>query len=382
MLETVVPHQLALGPSISKEPRMSYSLRLLGKNCTVLRTLCARYGVELAGVTKATGGNPEIAKTMLDAGIPALAESRLGNIRRLRDGGITAPVMLIRAPTFAEIVDAAQLADIFLLSDFSTIRALAMACKTIGKTAEIIIMVDLGDMREGIPPADLSNLVDQVQATENASIVGIGTNLACNIGILPDEENMQMLAGLARETEAKIGRPLRYVSAGNSSAIDLLSKGKMPPEVNHLRLGESLLLGHETAFSQQIEGTSTDCFKIHAQVLEVWQRHIQDTGQRGLNALGQKTSLAKTGLRKLAVLNLGAVDVELGGLTPLTPGVEVMGFSSDHIIADITQAADLVVGSDIEFSPNYHALATAMTSPYLMQVEDAAAILNPVKTGV
>ena len=290
--------------------------------------------------------------------------------------------MLIRAPTFAEIPDAARLADIFLLSDINTIRTLAMACKAIGKSAEIIVMVDMGDMREGIPSEGLSNLIEQIQATEHASIVGIGTNLACNLGILPDENNMRELARLAHKTEAQIGRRLRYVSAGNSSAIALLTEGKMPPEVNHLRLGESLLLGRETAFGHQIEGTSKDSFTIYAQVLEVWQRHIHDNGPRGLNALGQKTSLTETGLRKLAVLNLGAVDVEIAGLTPLTSGVKVMGYSSDHIIADVTDAADLIVGSDIGFGLNYHALTTAMTSPYLLQLEGMTAAFKPEKTGV
>jgi predicted amino acid racemase len=156
----------------------------------------------------------------------------------------------------------------------------------------------------------------------------------------------------------------------------------MPPEINHLRLGESLLLGRETAFGQQIEGTRTDCFTLFAQVIETWHRHIQDNGPRGLNALGQKVSIAKTGLRKLAVLNLGAVDVEIDGLTPLSSGVEIMGFSSDHIIADVTDAKDLPVGSDVGFSLNYHALSTAMTSPYLTQIEDTPSVFNPQKTGV
>jgi len=362
--------------------RVTFCARGLEQNCTALVDLCAEHGIEITGVTKATAGNPDIARLMLGAGIPTLAESRLGNIRRLRSVGISAPIMLIRAPSFEEITDAAKLADIFLLSDISTIGAVAKACKHLGKTAEIIIMVDLGDMREGIPSAELFDLITQVQAIENANIVGIGTNLACNIGILPSKENMQELATLARNTEAQIGRPLRYVSAGNSSAITLMAKGEMPPEINHLRLGESLLLGRETAYGQQIKGTSADCFTVFAQVLEIWQRHIRDNSPRGLNALGQKASLTKTGLRKLAVLNLGAVDVEISGLTPLVSGVEIIGFSSDHIILDVTKAKDITVGCDIGFALNYHALTTAMTSPYLLQIEEVTAAFKSSKMGV
>jgi len=381
MLEALAIHQTSLGTVGSKLPRVTYCARGLRQNCKASLEICGSFGVEIAGVTKATGGNPDIARLMLGAGIPTLAESRLGNIRRLRDADITAPIMLIRSPTFAEFTDAAQLADIFLLSDISAIRGLARACKTLGKSAEIIVMVELGDMREGIPPAQLAGLIEQMRATEGANIAGIGTNLACNIGILPNAKNMQELAELARKTEAQTGQLLRYVSAGNSSAIALLAEGKMPPEINHLRLGESLLLGRETAFGQQIEGTRTDCFTLFGQVIETWQRDFQESGPRGLNALGQKVSVAKTGLRKLAVLNLGAVDVEVSGLTPLTSGVEVMGFSSDHIIADVTDAKDLPVGNEIGFSLNYHALSTAMTSPYLTQIEDAPSVPNSEKNG-
>jgi predicted amino acid racemase len=362
--------------------RVSFCSQGLRQNCATLVDLCAGFGIEITGVTKATAGNPDIARLMLDTGISTLAESRLGNIRRLRDAGISAPIMLIRAPTFAEITDAAKLADIFLLSDISTIGAVAKACKHLGKTAEIIIMVDLGDMREGIAPAELFDLITQVQTIENAFIVGVGTNLACNIGILPSKENMQELATIARDTEAQIGRQLRYVSAGNSSAIKLMSNGEMPPEINHLRLGESLLLGRETACGQAIKGARTDCFTVYAQVNEISQRHIQDNGLRGLNALGKSTLLTKTGLRNLAVLNLGAVDVEISGLTSLTPSIEIMGFSSDHIIADVTEIKNITVGCDIGFALNYHALTTAMTSPYLLQVEEVTAAFKPLETGV
>lgn len=376
MLEALAPHRPEIQVGINL-PRVTYSTRGLQQNCKALQKMCASFGVEIAGVTKATAGNPDIARLMLGAGISALAESRLSNIRRLRAAGIDAPIMLIRAPTFAEITDAARLADIFLLSDISTIRALAKACKILGKPAEIIVMVDLGDLREGIPPAGLAGLIAQIQEIEGARIVGIGTNHACNIGIRPDAENMQELVALAHNTEAQIGQPLRYVSAGNSSAIALLTEGRMPPEINHLRLGESLLLGRETAFGQQINGTRPDCFRLFAQVIETWHRQIRDSGARGLNALGQTVSLVQTGLRKLAVLNLGAVDVEIDGLTPLISGVEIMGFSSDHIIADVTNAKDLSVGSEVGFSLTYHGLSTAMTSPYLAQIKD-----KPAKPGV
>ncbi|MFT7594691.1 MAG: putative amino acid racemase [Paracoccaceae bacterium] len=348
-------------------PRVEYSATGLRQNCATLVDLCAQYQIEIAGVTKATAGNPEIADLMLSSGIPMLAESRLVNIRRLRNGGCTAPIMLLRPPTFAEMDDAAGLADIFLLSDPASITALAMACQGVGKPARVIIMVDLGDLREGVPPDELPGAIDAVLATPNVDIVGLGTNLACNLGLLPDAENMRAFVDMAHQIEAQIGKPLEYLSAGNSSAIALMLESKLPREINHLRLGESLLLGRETAYGAAIAATRPDNFCLVAQVLEVWDRQPPIGGEHGANALGQQVTLMHQGKRRFAVLNLGAVDTEIAGLQVLNTGVSLIGFSSDHLIADTTDAPGISAGDELRFLPNYHALATAMSSPYLMQ---------------
>ncbi|WP_050931866.1 alanine racemase [Aestuariivita boseongensis] len=349
-------------------PRVEFDTDALQQNFAHLAKLCAAHGIAVSGVTKAIGGNPDIARLMLDNGIRTLADARLDNIARLRAGGIDAPVMLLRAPAMVEVAEAARLADIFLLSEIETIRALATAKAELGECCQVVLMVDLGDLREGVPPEDLPSLGRAVMATENANIIGIGTNLACNLGVLPDQSNMAELVALANQLEATIGHPLRYVSAGNSSAISLMLNQRLPSKINHLRLGESLLLGRETAYGHPLARMSGDCFDLVAQIIEHKLKAPRPYAARGRNAFGQQVDVELTEPRRLGVLNVGAVDCEIGGLCPLINGVSIVGYSSDHLIVDTTSSTSLAVGDEIRFRVDYHALATAMTSPYLAQV--------------
>lgn len=348
-------------------PRIEFDTDALQQNFAHLAKLCAAHGIAVSGVTKAIGGNPDIAGLMLDNGICTLADARLYNIARLRAGGIDAPVMLLRSPAMGEVAEAAHLADIFLLSEIETIRALAAEKAKLDQCLEVILMVDLGDLREGVPPEGLPGLTRAVLATGNVKIIGIGTNLACNLGVLPDQSNMAELVALADRLETAIGYPLRYISAGNSSALSLMLSEGLPSKINHLRLGESLLLGRETAQGQPLAHMRGDCFDLVAQIIEHKLKAPKPDAARGRNAFGHQVDVKLTGPRRLAVLNVGAVDCEIGGLRPFTRGVSIVGYSSDHLIVDTTDASGLAVGDEIRFRADYHALATAMTSPYLAQ---------------
>ena len=244
----------------------------------------------------------------------------------------------------------------------------------------------MGDLREGITPEGLEALVANIETLEYATIVGIGTNLACHVGLMPDEQNMAILSTLAHQTETQLGRKLDYVSAGNSSSIPLMISGNLPRAINHFRLGESLLLGLETATGTPIAVAHQNVFSVVAQILELWWREVGDSGARGANALGRKTEPMRRGKRRLALINFGAIDAEISGLTPMTPDIECMGFSSDHMIIDVTRASTIAIGDEIEFTLNYYALATAMSSPYLLQVDvdggDLPAITDREKVNV
>ncbi|GGF07965.1 alanine racemase [Stappia taiwanensis] len=331
----------------------------------MLRDLCAEHGIAISGVTKGVGGHPDVARLMLEAGIHSLADARLENIRRMRVGGITAPIHLLRPPGLGEIADAVRLADLIFVSNRTTIDAIAHHARATGCTAKIAPMVDLGDMREGVPPGDLPELTDHARALDGVEMTGLGTNFACHTGLLPTRENLAVFAGLTEQVENRIGRMLEIVSGGNSAALLAMNRGEFPPKITHLRLGESLLFGTEAAQGSAIPGTRGDGFVIAAEILETWNRDTDICGPRTRNALGEEVSFKVSGRRHMAVLGIGAVDTVISGLAAVDPNVEVLGFSSDHTVVDISNARRFKPGDLLRFVPSYSALATAMSSPYL-----------------
>ena len=114
-----------------------------------------------------------------------------------------------------------------------------------------MLMVDLGDLREGIWPSDLLPTVEKVLGLKGVRIAGIGTNLTCFGAIMPTEENLGQLVAHAYKVERLTGMTLDWVSGGNSSSLPLLLEGKLPAGINNLRIGEAILQGGLETFRDE-----------------------------------------------------------------------------------------------------------------------------------
>jgi predicted amino acid racemase len=121
-------------------------------NTQAIVNLCAPHGIEVVGVTKACCGHPEVAQAMLAGGASLLAESRLQNVRRLREAGIKAGIMLLRLPLLSEADEVVRLTQVSLNSQVETVRLLSQAAVYQGLTHQAILMVETGDRREGVMP--------------------------------------------------------------------------------------------------------------------------------------------------------------------------------------------------------------------------------------
>lgn len=334
------------------------------------RTLVERLpGIAITGVTKVTCGDPEVARALIRGGVTAIGDSRLRNLTTLRRGAVTVPVWLIRAPQPAEALDAVRLADVSLNSELETIVALDAACARLGEPHEVIVMVDLGDLREGVLPADLPRLVEQVLALQHVCLAGIGVNLTCYGAIVPSVENLGRLVRLAQEAETAAGRKL-IVSGGNSGTLPLALTGGMPDGITNLRVGESLLLGLNTLTRDPlIPELALDVFTVRAPVIECLVKPSLPVGEVAQDAYGNTPTFVDRGLRRRAICQVGRQDVVPEGLTPVDPRVEVLGASSDHLVLDV-EALDAppALGSKISFRPSYACVLQAMTSPYVEKV--------------
>ncbi len=341
---------------------LTISLGKITHNARQLNELCEQRGIEISGVTKGVWGDPIVAGAIIDGGIKMLAESRLENISRLRTAGIDCPLWLLRIPALSEVKQVVALADLSLNSELSVIAALSEAALSCNKKHAIILMVDLGDLREGILPEDLFDSVARILEFQGVQLMGLGTNLSCYGGVIPTATNLGQLVTYAEQVEARFAMKLRYISGGNSSSLPLLLAGDMPSRINHLRLGESILFGRETVKRNALDGTYQDAFLFEAEIIERKKKGSVPLGKIGEDAFGTIPRFQDRGERVRAIVNLGRADTEIAGIVPVAPGVEILGASSDHLILDVTTASETqcAVGEKLCFSMNYAALLRAM----------------------
>jgi len=351
-------------------PHVTIDLEKIEKNTRTVVSWCEMAGISIFGVTKGSCGMPQVARAMLRGGVKGLGESRLENIRRLRESGIEAPVMLLRSPPLSLIDEVVRSVDISLNSELAVIRELSRVAERMGRIHDIILMIDLGDLREGIWPNDLVPTVEQILDLPGIRIAGLGTNLTCFGAIIPTEVNLGQLADLAGTVRERFGLDLTYISGGNSSSLPLLLSGGMPKGINHLRIGEAILQGGRDTFLDKPQGElDRDVFLLSGELLEVKTKPSMPIGVSGVDAFGGRPVFKDIGERLRGIVNIGREDANIEGLLPVTPGITVLGASSDHLILDVSDAdPQPKVGDKVNFHMSYGALLAAMTSEYVEKV--------------
>jgi len=332
----------------------------------MLSELYGQKGISLMGVSKAALGDPQVARAMIQGGVDLIADSRLENIQRMKKAGISIPFVLLRtAPSQAESV--VRTVDISLNTEFETIQELSRFAKKQKKTHKIILMVELGDLREGVLPSELPLLVKSILDLPNIEITGIGTNLACYGGIKPEKQNMERLSEIANSVEKDFQLQLEIISGGNSANHEWVQSAQNVGRINNLRLGESLLLGRETIGRNPIPGLHTEAFKLVAEVIESKEKPSLPFGEISQNAFGDVPTFVDRGIRRRVIVALGRQDVLISGLKPISSDLEILGASSDHLILH-SRNHTLRIGSEVEFHLDYGALLSAMTSPFIEKV--------------
>lgn len=363
-------------------PRLEIDLDKIRENARTLVDQLAERGISVTGVTKVTLGSPEIASALICAGVETLGDSRIENIETMQSAGIRAEMILLRSPMLSQVARVVAHADASFNTEFDVIKALSTEAQRSGRTHRIVLMVELGDLREGILPRDVAAMVRQTLALPNIDLEGIGTNLACRCGVTPSIKNMSELSAIADSLEATFGLKLRLVSGGNSANLDWAlcdAAHSGSGRINNLRLGESILLGREPLLRKPISGLHIDAMTLVAEVIESKIKPSQPTGELAQTAFGDGPPPIDRGHIGQAILAIGRQDTDPDGLEP-PRGIEILGASSDHLIAE-TGMRLLRVGSEVAFQVNYSALVRAMTSPFVAKTTQTLDINGPACHG-
>jgi len=306
-------------------------------------------------------------RTWVAAGVGSIGEARIETIEALGRSGVTVPLLLVRSPMLSQVERVVAHAAISCNSDMGVLEALGAAAAQQGRRHGVLLMVELGDLREGILPADLEPVAQGTLALPNLRLVGIGTNLGCQHGIAPDAVNMAELSRLTIALERRFGLRLAWCSGGNSANLPWLAAGGDPGRINHLRLGEALLLGREPLGRTAIPGLHTDAITLVGEVIEARRKPSQPWGDRHHTSFARAPSrvaaAAPPQTVHRALLALGEQDVDPAGLTP-PAGTVIRGASSDHLVVE-SAGRPLQVGDEQRYQLSYSALLRAMTSPFV-----------------
>ncbi len=344
-----------------KYPCLEINLDKLRHNVKAVVDLAAEHKVQIAGVMKGTSGLAKCIKAFEEGGVSMIGSSRLDQLETARQVCPNLPRLLLRVPMISEAEDVISLCQYSLNSEISTIEALSKEARRKELEHKIILMADLGDLREGYWYDE--ELIDTALTVENdpyLKLAGIGTNLGCYGSIEATEAKLEELVELAEKVEAAIGRKLEIISGGATSSIPRFLCKDLPERINHMRIGEGILLARDldVFYNHDMSFLNQDVYTLKAEVIEIKTKPTHPVGEIAVNAFGKKPTYEDRGYRKRAILAVGKVDIgDFEDIFPKLDGIEIVGGSSDHTIIDVQDfKEELKVGDILEFSIDYGSL--------------------------
>ena len=353
-------------------PRLIVNLSKIESNAKTVLKDCNAAGITVAGIMKGASALPEVVKTMADSGVAQIGSSRMEQLIAAHNLGVKQPLMLVRVPMLSEAEEVVKYVDISLQSDINVLRRFNEEALKQNKIHKVFIMMDLGDLREGFWDWEEATAaaVEVETKLRGLYLLGVAVNLGCYGSIVPTPEKEQELVDLAAKVEAAIGRKLDYVSGGASTSYMRVLDGNMPKGINHLRIGEQIILAHDAPvyWGYDTPQFHRDTFRIQAEVIEVRDKPSFPVGERFVDAFGNAVQYEDRGIRRRMLIALGKCDYgaypEELDVLPEDEGIEILGASSDHTIIDIQDAKrEYHVGDIIEFGLKYSTNVYLTNSP-------------------
>lgn len=345
-------------------PAVEINLTKIIENAKQMKKICESQNKTYCLVTKIVSDNKEIVKALVDNGINCIGESRIENLISYED--IKAEKWLIRIPMLCEAEKVVKYSDVSLNSEIDTIKALNQEAIKQNKIHKIILMYELGDLREGCSIEELEEIIPEILKLSNIKLYGLGTNLSCYGATIPTDENMSELVNVAEELEEKFEFKFELISGGNSSSFKMLKNGELPSRINNLRLGESIFLGNVPCFEEPILEFNRNNFILKTQIIELKEKASVPRGKHYVDSFGRIPTFVDRGIRKKAIIALGKQDVRLDTLIPEINEIIVLGGSSDHVILDVSDCKEnFKVGDEVDFKLTYGGVLSLMTSKYV-----------------
>ncbi|MFW5644612.1 MAG: alanine racemase [Bacteroidota bacterium] len=341
----------------------------LGDNYNYLNNLFKKNSIRWSIVSKLLCGDPDYLKVLLSFNPDQLCDSRVSNLKMIKKLSPGSETAYIKPPPKRSIKSIVQFADISYNTEFQTIKLLSEEAQRQDKIHKIVIMIEMGELREGVMREDFMEFFEKVFQLPNIEVIGIGTNLTCMYGVLPNSDKLIQLSLYEQLIEAKFKRSIPYVSGGSSVTIPLIHQGILPEGINHFRVGETLFLGTNVYDGSKYEEMHNDVFKLYAEIIELTEKPMVPEGDLGANLEGESfefddEDLGKTSFR--AILDMGLLDIDDSHIKLADKTISIVGASSDMIVADLGENKNRYkVGDLLEFNLDYMATLRALSSNYI-----------------
>lgn len=341
----------------------------LKENYEFLDNLFNEQEIDWAIVTKLLCGNVIYLEEVLNLGIKEVCDSRLSNLKKVKEINPDVQTVYIKPPPKRSIEDVVKYADVSFNSETETIRMLSEEAQRQNKVHRVTIMLELGDLREGIMGEHLIAFYQKVFDLPNIKVVAIGSNLNCLYGVMPSEDKLIQLSLYKQLIEVKFDRKIPWITGGTSVVIPLLMRNRLPKGINHFRIGETLFFGNNLFDDSPVEGMHQDVFQFFAEIIEITEKPIVPTGVLATNPSGDvyevdEEDYGKTSYR--AILDVGLLDISPDYLRPKDSRIEVVNASSDMLIVDLGDTnPDYKVGDLIPFNLKYMGALSLLNSDYI-----------------
>ena len=341
----------------------------LKNNFEVLNDFFEKQDIHWSIVTKILCGNKKYLEVLLDLGVTNCSDSRTSNLKIIKSINPNARTLYIKPPAKGVIEEVVQYADVSLNSDITTIKMLSQEAKKQQKIHQVIIMIDLGELREGVMREDFIQFYEDIFELDHIEVIGLGTNLSCLYGILPNADKLIQLSLYKQLVEEKFNRKIAFISGGSSVTIPLIEQNILPKGINHFRIGETLFMGTNVYNNTSYATLKQRVFKLYAEIIELYEKPIVPSGEMGTNLEGEtiifdQDDIGKTSNR--ALIDIGILDIDVNHLETTDETIKIAGATSDMIVLDLGENNhEYQVGSVVEFTMDYMGIVRIMNSKYI-----------------
>jgi len=346
-------------------------------NITKLNRYLESHNTQWTLITKVLSGNKKALKKILShleiKNLHSIGDSRLSNLKKIKDILPNIVTMYIKPPAIQNVKSVVEYADISLNSSIETIEALNEEAKRSNKKHRIIIMIELGELREGVMREEIIDFYKKVFKLSNIKVEGIGTNLGCMYGIEPTYDKLVQLCLYKQLLEAKFNKDIALISGGSSITLPLIGKHKIPESVNHFRIGEAAFLGKSPFNNKKFRNLSPAAFEFQANIIEMAEKETIPDGNISDASIGHiaKQNEADGPKQYRTILDFGILDVDVNEIKPKNSNVRYVGTTSDMTVFEIgsdispSRKARYKVGNKVLFEPSYMAVARLMNSKFV-----------------